>query len=334
MSSKTTMRRGHRSVRRVLPVLALSVATLLAGCGLGTGGGFSPTHILAGPLADVPLLTGAKIPVGSKNYSEQILLGKIAVIVLQSAGATVQDYTNIPGSSSARQALLEGQAKMQWEYTGTAWVAYQGNDLPIADPREQFEAVRDADVSAGLTWLDPAPMNNTYSFAVPEKKLKELGITKMSQIKDVPKKDQTFCVESEFNNRSDGFQPWLKANGLTDVDSDQIKVLDTGAIYAATDQGLCTFGEVFTTDGRLKALNLATLEDDKQFFPNYNVAAVFTTAIIEEYPQLRELFGPVSEALTTETLLDLNAKIDVEGKEPTDVANAWLLNEGFLAVDD
>lgn len=331
MRNLTMKRRSRISARRLAPVL-LCGAMVLAGCGLGTGGGFSPTQELAGPLAEVPRLDGAKIPVGSKNFSEQLLLGKIAVITLQSAGATVQDYTNIPGSSSARQALIEGQTKMQWEYTGTAWIAYLGNDKPIEDPRKQYEAVRDADAKLGLTWLEPAPMNNTYSFAIPEEKAKELNITTMSQVKDVPKKDQTFCVESEFNNRSDGFQPWLKTYGITGVESDQIKVLDTGAIYEATDRGLCTFGEVFTTDGRLKALGLDVLEDDKNFFPNYNVAPVFTTEVIEQYPQLRELFAPISEALTTETLVELNAKIDVEGREPVDVANAWLLNEGFLQV--
>ncbi len=332
MSIATRQRRRYGPGRRLAPVLATCVAILLAGCGLGTGGGFSPTHELAGPLADVPRLEGAKIPVGSKNFSEQLLLGKIAVILLQSAGATVQDYTNIPGSSSARQALLEGQTKMQWEYTGTAWIAYLGNETAIPDPRKQFEAVRDADAKLGLTWLEPAPMNNTYSFAIPQEKAKELNITKMSQIKDVAKEDLTFCVESEFNNRSDGFQPWLKDYGITGVGPDQVKVLDTGAIYEATDRGLCTFGEVFTTDGRLKALGLSVLEDDKKYFPNYNVAPVIATETLEQYPQLRELFAPVSKALTTETLVELNSKIDVEGKEPVDVANAWLLNSGFLQV--
>ena len=182
----------------------------LTGCGLGTSGGFVPSGKLAGPIADVDL-SGAKIAVGSKNFTEQLVLGKMAVIVLRAAGADAPDLTNIPGSSSARQAMLEDQVQMQWEYTGTAWIAYLGETTPIPDEKKQYEAVRDRDKKNNhLIWLPPAPMNNTYGFAGPSETIKKLGITKLSQLSKVPKKDLTFCVESEFNNRNDGFVPMLK----------------------------------------------------------------------------------------------------------------------------
>ncbi len=327
------MRPGSRLRGRV-GALVLVAPLLLSACGLGTAGGFTRSGTLAGPLADIPSLNGATIAVGSKNFSEQLLVGKIAVILIASAGANVADYTNIPGSSSTRQALLQDELGMVWEYTGTAWIAYLGNTDPIPDEVRQWEAVRDADAKLKLEWLEPAPMNNTYGFAMTQAKAKELGITKLSQIKDIPVAQRTFCVEAEFNNRNDGFGPMLEtydlARGANGVPDGNVKLYDTGAIYAATSQGDCTFGEVFTTDGRIKALDLVVLEDDRRFFPAYNLSPVFQKHVLDEHPQLRELFAPVAQKMTNEVLLDLNARIDVDGQEPSDVAWEWLVAEGFV----
>ncbi len=312
----------------------LGLGPALSACGLGTAGGFIPSATLAGPLASVPSLDGARIGVGSKNFSEQLLVGKMAVILFNAAGADTQDYTNIPGSSSSRQALVENQIQMVWEYTGTAWIAYQGHDKPIPDEHQQWQAVADEDLKEhNLVWLPPAPMNNTYGFAVKREEAERLGITKLSEIKNVPVGDRTFCVESEFNNRNDGFKPMLQLYEVpfgSGVPDKQVKIFDTGAIYAATDQGECVFGEVFTTDGRIKALDLVVLEDDRKFFPLYNLSAVIQKPTLDEHPQIRDLFAPVTEKLTNDVLLDLNAKIDVDGEEPTAVAYDWLEKEGFI----
>ncbi|MDO5627919.1 MAG: glycine betaine ABC transporter substrate-binding protein [Mobilicoccus sp.] len=327
-------RRRHARLRRTVVVLTLGASTVLAGCGLGTAGGFSPTGTLAGPLANVPSLEGATLAVGSKDFTEQILLGKIMVILLQSAGADVVDYTNIPGSASSRQAQVEGQVDVSWEYTGTAWISYLGETDPIPDEQEQFDAVRDLDAERyDLVWLKPAPMNNTYAFAATSAKAAELGVEDLSDLVDVPAADRTFCVEAEFAARNDGFQPMLQTYGLTygqDVTSAQVRIMTAGAIYAATAAGECTFGEVFTTDGRIKALDLAVLTDSENFFPKYNVSAVLGAQVLEDNPQLRDLIEPVTDALDDETLVELNARVDVDGQEPTDVAYAWLQEAGFI----
>ena len=315
------------------PACAVAIALSLTGCGLGTAGGYAPEGKVAGELASIEPLDGAQISVGSKNFTEQLILGKMAVILLHSAGADVQDFTNIPGSSAARQAQLEGRVTMEWEYTGTAWISYLGRTRPIADSRKQFEAVRDDDAKNGLTWLDPAPMNNTYSFASRADTAQRLRTKDLSDLKKVPKAERTLCVENEFANREDGLVPMLKAYGLelgTDIPSSQIKKLDTGAIYAAIDNKLCNFGEVFTTDGRIKSLELAVLTDSLHFFPNYNVSPVVSTETMKKYPQIAKLFEPVTKKLTNDVLIDLNAKVDVDGQEPAVVAQEWLEKEGFI----
>lgn len=316
-------------VRRTAGGLAMTGALLLTGCGLGTAGGYTPTGEVSGPVEEVDL-EGASIAVGSKNFTEQIILGKMAVILMESAGATVQDLTNVPGSNSVREALLQGHVNFQWEYTGTAWITYMGNDDAIPDEREQYEAVRDADEENDLVWLEPSELNNTYGFAMNQESAEELGITALSEIADLDTADQTYCVEAEFAARNDGFEPMLEHYDIPPASQDQIRVLDLGAIYQATADGACRFGEVFTTDGRILALDLVVLEDDEAYFPRYNVAGVVSEELLDEYPQIADLLAPLTERLDNETMAELNARVDVDGEEPADVAWDFLLEEGYV----
>lgn len=195
---------------------------------------------------------------------------------------------------------------------------------------QQYKAVYDADLKNGLTWLPYAPMNNTYAFAIAEKKGEELGITKLSQLADLPPEELTFCVESEFAKRDDGFVPMLEAYDLTESDLAKVTNLDTGVIYTATANGTCNFGEVFTTDGRIPGLDLRVLEDDREFFPLYNLSFVAKTSFLEEHPEVADIFAPVLSKLTNEVMLELNAKVDVEGEDPAIVARDWLKSEGLV----
>lgn len=325
-----------RLVRRAGIATAALMTMTLAACGLGTAAGPVLSGELDGPVAEVDL-EGLEISVGSKNFTENIILGKMAVSLLASAGADVNDLTNIPGSAAARQAQLDGQIDAMWEYTGTGWITYLGHEDPIPDEQEQYVAVRDEDLDTnGLAWLTPAPMNNTYGFAITKETSDRLGITKLSQIKEVPVEERTFCVESEFTNRPDGLPGMLETYEIplgdpNGVPEDNLRTYQTGAIYSATDKGECTFGEVFTTDGRILALDLTVLEDDRQYFPKYNVSLVIDDTVLGDNPEIEELFAPVSEALTDEVLIELNAKVDVEGQEPVDVAFEWLKSEGFIS---
>lgn len=318
-------------------VASLAAGALLSSCSLPTAGGFIPSGELAGPLEGTESLDGLAMGVGSKNFSENILLGKMAIILLRGAGADVTDLTNIPGSAAARQAMLDGQINGMWEYTGTGWITYLGKDKPIPDEQRQYEAVRDLDLEQNdLVWLPPAPMNNTYGFAITAESAQKYGITKLSQMSEVPVADRTFCVESELINRPDGLKGMLETYDVPlaspqGVPRGNLRTFQTGAIYDATAGGECTFGEVFTTDGRIVALDLTVLEDDRNFFPKYNVSFVIDEEIDQDFPQVADLFAPVTEKLTDEVLLDLNAEIDVQGREPAEVAFEWLQQEGFVS---
>jgi osmoprotectant transport system substrate-binding protein len=331
--TRRTARGTTRRTRTAAAVAAVMASLCLAGCGLQPATGYVPA-VAPGSIEPIEGADEVAVTVGSKNFTEQLILGKIAVLALRAAGFQVTDSTNIPGSVAAREGQLAGDTDMQWEYTGTAWVVYMGQQ-GIPDQAEQWQAVHDADLANGLTWLPPAPMNNTYGFAMGPDAAAELGITSLSEIKDLPVEERTFCVESEFRSRDDGLEPLLEHYGIPldspdGVPSDNIRIMDTGAIYAATASGACNFGEIFTTDGRILALDLTVLEDDEAYFPSYNVAPYLGTDLVEEFPRVAEVFEQITPLLTDELLIELNARVDVDGEEPADVALDWLVSEGLV----
>lgn len=323
-------------MNRKLKFSLLSMAALigLTGCGLSPSTGTVPN---AGPAQIKPLADDAgetTVTVTSKAFTEQLLLGKISVIALKAAGYDVTDLTNVPGSQPARQLLLSGDASVLWEYTGTAWLTYLGHENPVEGEIEQWESVRDEDVANGIIWGDPAPLNNTYALAMNRETTDRLGITKLSELEKVDPADLTFCVDPEFNSRRDGLTPMLEHYGIDrgkEVSEDNIGLYDVGAIYQATADGACNFGEVFTTDGRIKALDLTVLEDDRTYFPSYNAAPAFNSEFLAEHPEVQEVMAKIAPLLTDEVLMSLNHQVDVVGREPADVAFEWMVDQGLVS---
>ncbi|OBB10476.1 glycine/betaine ABC transporter substrate-binding protein [Mycolicibacterium setense] len=310
-------------------LLTLVFALLVTGCGLRSASG-AVLEAKPGTIQHYDSLEGVSITVTAKDFTEQLILGNMVSIILNAAGADVTNMTNTPGSFGVRQAMLDGTANVSPEYTGTGWINYMGNEQPIKDPVAQWQAVDEADKANNLTWLPPAPMNNTYAFAIRESEAQRLGVTKLSDLSRLPRHDLTFCVESEFANRNDGFVPMLQTYGLTRGDLGRVTHLDTGVIYTATANGDCNFGEVFTTDGRIPTLNLRVLEDDKQFFPLYNLTEVIATDLLDAHPELAEIFAQLNPRLTNETMMMLNAKVDSDGDDPAIVARDWLIEQRLL----
>ena len=315
--------------KRALAMAGVLIAGLVAGCGLQSASG-AILEARPGAIQHYDSLKDVKLTVAAKDFTEQLILGNMFSTVLAAAGAKVTNLTNIPGSFGARHAMTSGQANIAPEYTGTGWINYLGNENPVKGEEAQYLAVKEADAKNGLTWLPPAPMDDTYAFAIRESEAERLGISKLSDLAGLDKSDLTFCIESEFANRNDGFVPMLKTYGLTREKLGRVTNLDTGVIYTATADGQCNFGEVFTTDGRIPGLKLKVLEDDKAFFPHYNLSPVVNSKVLEANPEIADIFAQLSPKLTNEVMLDLNAKVDTGGEDPAIVARDWLIEEGLL----
>ncbi|MFB7291521.1 glycine betaine ABC transporter substrate-binding protein [Actinacidiphila glaucinigra] len=318
--------------RRALAAGLLVLLACAPGCGLKSG---SPLvgDVRPGSLGKGLPLKGASLTVTSKSFSEQIILGSMIGLVFKAAGAEVLDRTNIQGSIGAREAIKSGDADAMYEYTGTAWITYLGNAEPIADPAEQWRAVRDADRPGGITWLRPSTLDNTYALAISPEKNRPYGLRTLSDVAALSRKDPkavTLCVENEFASRDDGLPGMAKAYGM-DLPSSNIRKMDTGIIYTQIAKpGSCLLGEVYTTDGRIASLGLEVMEDDKHFFPNYDAAPVVNSKALERWPAIRGLLDPLSAKLTTDVGRELNAKVDVKGEDPHEVAKEWLVKEGFI----
>ncbi|MER5552798.1 glycine betaine ABC transporter substrate-binding protein [Streptomyces sp. NPDC002793] len=309
-----------------------ALALLLTGCGLKSG---SPLvdEVEPGSVGQGQPLKGASLTVTSKNFSENIVLGHMMGLIFKAAGAEVLDRTNLPGSISAREAVAQGEADALYDYTGTAWITYLGHAEPIVDPQKQWKAVRDEDLDHGVTWLPPATLDNTYALAISKKSNAEHKLRTLSDVAALAKKDPkavTVCVENEFASRDDGLPGMQKKYGMK-LPASNIQKMDAGIIYTqVSESDSCLLGEVYTTDGRIKAMNLDVMEDDKQFFPNYNAAPAIHTATLDKYPEMVGLLAPVTKKLTTELAQELNSKVDVDGQDPHEVAKDWLVKEGFI----
>ncbi|WP_433507507.1 glycine betaine ABC transporter substrate-binding protein [Pseudonocardia halophobica] len=321
-------------IRRVAAAVAtLASAAVLAGCGLETNTAV-PFTVTPGSIKPVPALEGVTLTVGSKDFTEQILVGYMAELALSAAGADVRDLTNIQGSSNSRLALKTGDIDLTWEYTGTGWINYLGHTDPIPDEQKQYEAVRDEDLQQnGLRWLPYSELNNTYAFGTTEAYAQQHNLKSNSDMMEFLKQnpDQgVFCVETEFASRQDGLPGVEKTYGFQPT---EVKTFGTGAIYAGIANGTCNFGEIFTTDGRIAGLNLAVLEDDKKFFPQYNIAVVLREETYRQHPEIEQVMQPVAMALNNDEMIELGKRVDVDGEDPGIVARDWMIEKGFIGPD-
>ncbi|MEU6666195.1 glycine betaine ABC transporter substrate-binding protein [Streptomyces sp. NPDC046727] len=316
--------------RRVCPVLA-ALLLVPAGCGLSSG---SPMTDDVGPgtIGRGEPLKGARLTVTSKEFTEQLILGAIMGIAFQAAGADVVDRTGIQGSIGSREAVRKGDADAQFEYTGTGWITYLGNSDPIPDPRKQWQAVRDSDLRNGLTWLQPSKLDNTYALAMNRAGFRKYRTRTLSEVAALSKKDPgavTLCVEGEFANRADGLPGMEKAYGMS-LPARNVTQMDTGIIYTQVAKGGCAYGEVFTTDGRITSMHLVVTADDKKFFPHYNATPVVNTKVLEKWPAIAGVIEPVTRKLDNTVARTLNARVDVDGEDPHQVALDWMKQEGFV----
>ena len=294
-------------------------ALAVTGCSAGASEANTGTGELAG-------LTGI---VGAKEFTEQLVVGNIATIALNNAGANVS-FQDLAGSAAARAALISDEILGYYEYTGTAWLVYLENDVPIVGSEPQYDAVAEADLATNdVVWLEGGNFNNTYAFAMNADVAADLGVTTLSDLAALPAADQSYCIEAEFSARPDGWPGLASTYGL---DTNNVSNLDTGAIYQITaDGGTCNFGEVFITDGRVAALDLTVLEDDKEFFPVYQGAFTLKASTLAAYPAIATVLDPISAAMTDEVLQMMNARVDIDGEDPEDVAREWLQESGFIS---
>ncbi|MGH3090034.1 MAG: glycine betaine ABC transporter substrate-binding protein [Rubrobacteraceae bacterium] len=313
---------------RLAPML-LAALMLSAACGnVGQSGGGGPEG------GDEGGGDGPTISIGSKNFTEQYILGNLYAEALENAGFNVERNLNLGSEQIADRALQNGEIDMYPEYTGTALVAIhdygEENLAELESPEATYEAAAElyAERDPANTMLQPADFNNTYGIFVRAGIAEEQNLETLEDLAEASP-DLTFVSYSEFQNRSDGY-PNLQDN-YPAFDFQDITIANQlGLRYQGIQQGDGDVGVGFTTDGQLASDELAVMNDPQNIWPFYNPAPVVLTETLEENPEIEEVLNEVTASLDVETMRELNGMVDLEQEDPEDVAREYLEEEGLI----
>ncbi len=303
---------------------ALAVSLGMTGCGSSSGGGGGSSS---------QDLKGVTLTVASKDFTENILLGKMFIKALEANGAKVNDKTNLGGSSVNRSALTSGRIDVTPEYNGTGWTVYLKHANPNKNPKKLFDMVAAEDLKTNsVKWFGSSPFNDTYGFAAsPDLAKKNGGAFDLKAMAAYLKANRSakVCMETEFPDRPDGLILFQKATGYQ-IPASQTQILDTGLIYTQTGKGKCDFGEVFTTDGRIQALKLSLVKDPGVFVL-YNVSFTMLDKVYQKHAKAYDkIASEILKPLDNKEMASLNAKVDVSGTPADKVAEDYLKQKGII----
>jgi osmoprotectant transport system substrate-binding protein len=275
----------------------------------------------------------SKIVVGSKDFTENILLGQMLVVALEEAGIPVEDNTILGGTVVNRDALLAGDINVYPEYNGTGWTVHLEQEDPSFDRDVLYNNVAKKDLADnGIRWVGHSPFNNTYGFAASPATAAANGGEPFTfkTMADYLKanSDAVACMESEFPDRPDGLVLWEDHTDFEIPDSQQV-ILETGVIYTETGNDNCDFGEVFTTDGRIDGLGLSLVQDPGVMIL-YNLSYSFRDDVLADAdPRIASIAAQIVNSLDNETMVALNFEVDINGREYADVAREYLESIGL-----
>ncbi|NET32660.1 MAG: quaternary ammonium transporter [Cyanothece sp. SIO1E1] len=266
------------------------------------------------------------IRVGSKDFTEQFIIGEMYALVLEENGFQVQRKLNLGGTPVAQAALTSGAIDLYPEYTGTGLLTVLKQPAN-SNQQQVFNTVSQAyQAQFNLVWLDPAPMNNTQALAMTQEKAKAYGIQTISDMA-AKANELTMIGPPEFEVREDGLPGLQAAYGNFRLKT--YKAVDPGLRYQGLVDGAADVTVAFGTDGEISALNLVVLEDDKKLFPPYQVAPVVRQQTLEANPGIRDVLNTLAPKLTNAVMQNLNYEVSNNRREPADVAKAFLVQAGL-----
>jgi len=281
------------------------------------------------------------VRVGSKQFTESIVLAKLIVYALEDAGFTVDDRSPLGGTDVNRSALVNAEIDVYPEYTGTALgLFFPEMDFPeglTRDAEASYEHLRELDREQNdLVWLAPAPANNTYGFAVTRDFAEEHGLETMEDFADYVNAGGEVMMASgdEFAQRPDGIQAFEELYGF-DLDDDQLLIIAAGT-PAQTLQALAegasdtNVAMTFATVGAVVAYDFVVLTDPLGAQPIFNPTPVFRADVIDANPGIPDILDPIFASLSNEVLQELNARVEVDGENPDEVARDFLREHGFV----
>jgi glycine betaine/choline ABC-type transport system substrate-binding protein len=326
MSSKF----GLRALLALVAALVLSIGAVACGDdedeGGDDGGSTSASLIESNPDNE-----GIEITVGSKNFTEQYILGEIYAQALEAAGYTVEKDLNLGSEQIALKALEQGEVDAYPEYASTALTSFF--DVPVEDVPSDAQEAYDLAVpefeELGLTPFAPTPFADANSLGLLTETAEELDVASISDLEG-QSQDLTLAGSPECRQRPDCLL------GLEDVyglEFEKFTPIDLGLRYEVLDKGDADLSILFTSDAQLfvDPDTYTILEDEEGIFPAGNVMFVASQETVDEAgPDFQATVEKVQEGLSLEVMQELNARVDIDKEDPEDVAAAYLQESGYV----
>ncbi|MBN1529547.1 MAG: hypothetical protein JW895_10835 [Thermoleophilaceae bacterium] len=321
----------------LLAALLLVIASLaLVACGddddEGSSSGAAATETTgeaASAIESNPDNKQVKLTIGSKNFTEQKVLGEIYAQGLAAAGYTVDTELNLGDEKIALKSLKQGDISAYPEYTGTALTSFFAipSDKIPTDPQEAFDQAKIRFVPDKITALDPTPFTNSNEVGTTQETAEKYGLEKISDLKG-KSQELTLYGTPECRQRLDCLLGLEKVYGL------KFKKFTPVAIdlrHEVLEKGQADLSIVFTTDPQVSKNNEVLLEDDQQMFPPYNSMLLVRDDVVKEAgPDMPKVIAQVQEGLTDEVMSELNARVDLDKKTPEQVAGEYLSETGLV----
>ncbi len=265
------------------------------------------------------------IRVGGKNFSEQFIMAEmLSILIEENTDLKTELKTNL-ASNVILNAIKSDQIDLYLEYTGTGLISL-GME-PITDPDEVYEIVKEEfDKQFNIKWMKPYGFNNTYAMVVTKETAEKYNLKTISDMAKVANELTLGCTYV-FTERDDGY-PGLSKH--YDFEFADVKGMDPALMYQALVEGSVDVISAFATEGRIAAFDLVILEDDKQFFPPYDATVIVRGEILEKHPELEEVLNKLAGRIDDTKMAELNAAVDLDKREPKDVAREFLEEEGLI----
>jgi osmoprotectant transport system substrate-binding protein len=265
------------------------------------------------------------IRVGSKNFTEQFILGEMYAAALEGAGFKVERKINLGGTLIAHKALTSNEVDLYPEYTGTALNAVLKAPV-ISDPDKVYQQVKAFyEKEYQVTWLKPSGINNGYAMLVRPDTAAQYNLKTLSDLGKVAKQLK-IGAGPEFADRKDGLPGLKETYGAEFGEFKQFGAL--ALRYDALTAKQVDVANGFATDWQISAGKFISLADDKGLFPPYYLAPAVRQAALN--PKVEEAANKVSALLNNEIMRTLNAEVEVKKEEPRDVAKAFLKSKGVI----
>ena len=257
--------------------------------------------------------------VGSKNFTEQVVLGELLAQVIEREGLTVERRFNLGGTAIAHEALLSGGIDAYVEYSGTSLTAIF-NQPPSTDANHVFTEVRDRYAAAGVSTLPRLGYDNTFAMLVRGADAERLGLKTIGDLSRF--RDARAGFGYEFLERPDGFKGLSAAYGLQF--SAPPRTMDLNLIYRAVASNEIDVTAGDATSGQIEALQLVVLDDDRHYFPAYEALPVVRATLLLKYPQVGEAIRRLGGTISATEMRRMNYAVDGEKQDPAGVVRAFL----------